>query len=201
MSNYPSAGMYGAETILDSQGTPVPNTPVTVYNHGTTTPASLYTDQTRGTAATNPVDTDANGKLLFFANPGLYDLVVEVGGIVTPLTVQVLPYFGDLASLPQVQDASAIWGSIPSNPTWWWQSGVSVQTSSTSGFIVVNYPAAFPNAVVALNVDPGEWTTNVFVSQDAANSGLSSFKVLCTDANGGAYDSATVRVHWSALGC
>jgi len=50
------------------------NAIVRVYNHGTQTLASLYTDKSTGTAAPNPIQADGFGTLSFFAVPGDYDL-------------------------------------------------------------------------------------------------------------------------------
>jgi len=94
----PIAGLYGPNAILGSNGVPAPSTPVTVYLHGTTTAASLYTDQTGGTAATNPVNTDTLGNLSFYAAPGLYDLSFTVGGVASTLTVEVVPYYSGLVT-------------------------------------------------------------------------------------------------------
>ena len=85
--SYTYAGQYGAEQIIDTSGTPQPSTAVTVYETGTNTLATLYTDATKATAASNPVDTDADGNLTFFADPGQYDL--GVAGFGTRATVAV----------------------------------------------------------------------------------------------------------------
>lgn len=68
------AGRF-AEVAEKSDGTLLKNGAVSVYLPGTTTLASLYTDRTKGTPASNPVTTDAtSGMLAFYADPGLYDL-------------------------------------------------------------------------------------------------------------------------------
>lgn len=89
------AGQYGPEAILGSTGLLAISTPVTVDIHGAGA-ATLYTDQTMGTTSTNPVNTDTFGNLVFFATPGLYDLSFTVGGVPSTLTVEVLPWFGDV---------------------------------------------------------------------------------------------------------
>lgn len=66
-------------------------TSVVVYNHGTATVASLYTDGSDGTAAPNPVTASAEGDLTFFAAPGTYDLVFARGDLSATLTVAVSP--------------------------------------------------------------------------------------------------------------
>lgn len=59
-----------------------PNTDVTVYLAGTTTPATLYTNRDKtASLATSVVRSDVAGNLAFWADPGLYDLVT--GGVTT----------------------------------------------------------------------------------------------------------------------
>ena len=88
-------GLYGPEAVLGQTGTPAVSTPVTVFLHGTTTDASLFTDNTGTASASNPVTTDTFGNLAFYATPGLYDLSFTVGGVATTLTVLVEPWFID----------------------------------------------------------------------------------------------------------
>ena len=66
-----------------------PEIPVNVYAVGTTTPASLYTDYTNGTAAANPVTTDAAGSFTFFAAAGDLDVVYQAGDTTIRQTITV----------------------------------------------------------------------------------------------------------------
>ncbi len=66
-----------------------PNSTVSVYTHGTTTLASLYTDKSTGTAASNPVAVDEYGNFSFFAVPGDVDLAVPYGSTTETLTITV----------------------------------------------------------------------------------------------------------------
>jgi hypothetical protein len=61
------------------------------------TTATLYTDQTKGTVAANPVSTDSYGNLSFYAVPGIYVLSFSVGGIPSTKTVPVIPWYADSA--------------------------------------------------------------------------------------------------------
>jgi hypothetical protein len=88
--------MYGPEAVLGQTGTPATSTSVNVYLKGTTTPASLFTDQTGTVSASNPVATDSYGNLAFFATPGAYDLAFTIGGVATTLTVRVDPWPTDV---------------------------------------------------------------------------------------------------------
>lgn len=86
-------GQYGPEAVLDATGALVPSTPVTVYDGtGTSTAATLYTDETATTTASNPVNTDAYGNLTFFATPGQYTIQFTSGGNTTTLTITVPPW-------------------------------------------------------------------------------------------------------------
>lgn len=67
------AGQY-QEAFFLSDGRLLKSKPVYVYEPGTLTLATLYTDRTKSTTATNPVTTDTNGNGSFFADPGEYDL-------------------------------------------------------------------------------------------------------------------------------
>jgi hypothetical protein len=69
--------------------THLPETPVNVYAVGTTTPASIYTDKISGTAAANPVQTDAAGSYTFFAAAGDLDIVFQVGDLTIRQTISV----------------------------------------------------------------------------------------------------------------
>jgi hypothetical protein len=78
-------GQYGAEAVLSSAGDLLPLTPVTVLTYPAGATATLYTDLT-GTATTgNPVTTDANGNLTFFAPPAQYSL--KVGGVIVATVI------------------------------------------------------------------------------------------------------------------
>jgi len=66
-----------------------PNSSVSVFTHGTSTLASLYTDKINGTAAANPVEVDEYGNFSFFAVPGDVDLAMPYGSTVETITVTV----------------------------------------------------------------------------------------------------------------
>lgn len=67
------AGRY-AEVAEKTDGTLAKSASVSVFLPGTTNLATLYTDRTKGSTASNPVTTDpTSGLLAFYADPGLYD--------------------------------------------------------------------------------------------------------------------------------
>lgn len=62
---------------------------ITVYNHGTTTPSTLYTDATATATASNPFTSDQFGDAMFFAADGDYDVAVTLGDSTDTFTVTV----------------------------------------------------------------------------------------------------------------
>lgn len=87
MTQFLYAGCYGPEQVIDLTGAPIVNTEVIVYAHGTTTPASLYSDRTMDATVVNPTSTDGDGNLTFFTAPGQYDIVCNGATV----TVNVIP--------------------------------------------------------------------------------------------------------------
>lgn len=78
------AGQWGPEALINTAGAVYVNTAFTVFLAGTSTPATLYADRTKGSTVSNPGrTTDAKGNATFFADPGSYDVSV--------LSVVVLP--------------------------------------------------------------------------------------------------------------
>lgn len=158
MTAFPSAGFFGNEAILDSNGDLVISTPVTVYISGTLTPAALYTDETKATPATNPVSTDALGGLQFFTSTiGLVDLAFTVGGVSTVRTVVVDPWPGDLGPFTEIPlfgitapGGTALAGVSTGSPTGLLQVGLLEGTTSSIGTLELIFPTPFPNALLAV---------------------------------------------------
>lgn len=69
---------------------------VTVYEAGTTTLATLYTDRTKATPADNPLTTNDLGNLAIFADPGDYEALVDSTGATLEFTV--LPDWEDVVT-------------------------------------------------------------------------------------------------------
>lgn len=84
------AGHYSPEAFINSYGVPLRDQPITVYLAGTLTLATLYTDRTKSTTAANPTSTDSRGNGHFWAEPGLYDLLVN-GVTISSVGVPVDP--------------------------------------------------------------------------------------------------------------
>jgi hypothetical protein len=68
------------DVVQDLQGNVVPGTTITVYRAGTTSLATLYTDNTCTTTAANPFTNDLTGVYQFYAKPGRYDIVPSRSG-------------------------------------------------------------------------------------------------------------------------
>jgi hypothetical protein len=108
---YTYAGQYGPETIDNLAGTPLRNFAVIIYDTGTVTPITLYTDRTKATvlSSTGNTQTDTAGNLVFFAAPGRYDIV----GNGTKLTVTVYP---DVTELGGTSGITQLTGDITAGP-------------------------------------------------------------------------------------
>lgn len=86
---YTYAGLY-LEAFFGPSGRLMPSTSVTVYLKGTDVLATLYTDREKSNTLSNPVETDSRGNLLFYADPGLYEGLVNDVRILLPV-VQIEP--------------------------------------------------------------------------------------------------------------
>lgn len=124
------AGQYGPEPVFDSAGKLLKNASVSVFNTGTTTLATLYTDRTRSTPAANPTTSDAVGNLTFFAAPGDYSVVVNEA----TLTLQV-----------PLDPADAVSGS-----------GSVTNVSSANANITVTSPTTTPVLALVLDSSAGD---------------------------------------------
>jgi hypothetical protein len=98
---------------ITDEGTPVSGAKVYVYDGGTTTPATPYTDAGLTVAATNPVIADSDGRFQFFvdaANDATYDFKVtdSGGGTVYRYAKNVPAVEGSSYFLFNFEDASII---------------------------------------------------------------------------------------------
>lgn len=193
----PFAGRFGAEAILSGAGQPIPNTPVTVYISGTTTVANLYSDETRATAAPNPVSTDSYGNLTFYAAPGLYDLAFTVGGLATTVTVEVSPWYAaSFSTIGLFGSTGTSVGTLPGATVGGWlvQAGYDLVAPS-SGLYTFAFPTPFPNGIVTVLLTNSNGTTYAGTFA-ITNLTLSD----CTFALEPAGTGQTVQVNWLAIG-
>lgn len=101
------------DTVLGSDGSPLVAAQVTVYLTGTTTKATIYSDNGI-TQASNPLTSDSRGMFAFYAADGRYDIKAEKSG------------FGSLTmSDVQVNEQDTA-GTIAFTPT----GGISANTVS-----------------------------------------------------------------------
>lgn len=67
-------------TVRDQTGRILRNATVHVYDPGTTTHATIYSEETLTTTKSNPLKSDGDGNIEFFAQTGEYDLQVKFPG-------------------------------------------------------------------------------------------------------------------------
>ncbi len=112
------AGRYGPDNFIDPNGKPVKNTPFEVRQNGVL--STLYSDVARSSTVSNPGMSDTLGNIMFYAEPGYYDLTVgettlsvavdTIGGGtgLTNLDVHEIPF-------PSIGTTPGAWQG---NPTW-----------------------------------------------------------------------------------
>lgn len=83
-----------SDVVIDATGRPSPAA-ITVYLTGTTTKATIYSNNT-GTVLANPMTTDGFGRFEFYAANGHYDLAVVTGAGAYQVS-DVLLFDGSLA--------------------------------------------------------------------------------------------------------
>lgn len=105
-------GLYGPERLQYASGGDAAYTEVLVFLPGTLVKAVLYGDVNGLTTGPNPVWTDQNGELTFFAEVGDYDLSVngltarvtvtggESGGSVTPADLARATHYHHSQTIP-----------------------------------------------------------------------------------------------------
>jgi hypothetical protein len=72
------------QPFIDRRGNAKRGRPITIYLRGTSTLAELFTDRTKSTPAPNPTNTDNNGNLSVFLEPGDYDGLMD--GVTLPFS-------------------------------------------------------------------------------------------------------------------
>lgn len=82
-------GLFGPERLQWATGGTVQFLPVYVFHTGTMQPAILYGEVGADFTAANPVWTDQNGEITFFAEAGTYDLWANDTLVATVSTTSV----------------------------------------------------------------------------------------------------------------
>lgn len=85
------AGFY-TDDFTDRKGNVLVSVPVRVYagTEGTSL-STLYTDRTKSSTVANPLTTDHNGVVSFYAEPGFHREVPVIGGVERNSTLIVVP--------------------------------------------------------------------------------------------------------------
>lgn len=116
------------DTVQDQAGNAVSGASVTVYNYGTTTKASIYSDSI-GTAKSNPVTTDSSGYFEFYASNGRYTLTVTGANTAGKQVADVL--------VQDINDASYLSSSNAQAQTY----TAFTTTGSSGAYVVTASPA------------------------------------------------------------
>lgn len=94
MPSFANAGRWGSDNFVSLTGVPLAaGTNVTVVQPGTSTPVLLYSGRNRSSTVSNPVALGTLGNLLFYADPGEYDLLFPGGN---RIPIEVHPYNQDV---------------------------------------------------------------------------------------------------------
>lgn len=104
---------YTNFTRILATGAPAPNATITVYNSGTPTLASIYSDD-GVTPQSNPFTSSSVGLFYFYAANGLYDVQVSGAGITTYTIGAIL--LDDSITPPPSTDVilpTSTWASLP----------------------------------------------------------------------------------------
>src|SRR5579863_8388156 len=166
MSGFVQQGNQTIQVLgyTSSTATPVqasyPGATVTVYNAGTGTKATLYSNNS-GTSLGNPFtlgvapETATNGYWFFYADDGAYDVQFSGTGIATPFTLFAMPLFD--ATAATVGTVTSFSGSGPSwltwtvtNPTTTPAASLAPTTGQTPGLVIGTCGAATTFAPCAL---------------------------------------------------
>jgi hypothetical protein len=82
---------YFNYVVNPTTNSPIPNASVTVYIAGTTTKATIYSDN-GVTPTPNPLTADTYGRFFFFAANAIYDLLIDAVNF-TPYTIEAQVLF------------------------------------------------------------------------------------------------------------
>lgn len=107
------AGQWGPHPVLSGEGKALPAATFEVFEDDGTTPATLYTDETKGSVQAQPVGVDALGNATFFADPGRYVIKFTVGGASTSFDVPAWVDPGDVISETDANAAFSARDEVP----------------------------------------------------------------------------------------
>lgn len=105
------AGQWGPHPVLSMAGDPLPSATFEVFEADGTTPAVLYTDQTKAAVQPQPVEVDALANATFYAVPGRYVIRFESFDATTSFAVPAWVDPLDVQSEADVAGAIAAYGA------------------------------------------------------------------------------------------
>lgn len=105
--SFDQAGQWGPHPVLNAEGKALPAATFEVFEEDGTTPATLYTDESKGTVQSQPVNVDGLGNATFWAVPGRYVIKFTVGGASTSFDVPAWVDPTDVISRPEANAAFA----------------------------------------------------------------------------------------------
>lgn len=146
--------------IGDRRGNAQRGVLVWVYDAGTSTLSTLYTDRTKTTEADNPISTNGLGNVAIFADPGDYEAHVDSTGGVLEFTV--LPDWSDLVTADEPE------GGLPAHlaDTTDAHDASAVSVVASGALVGANVQAALADLAARLAVvegyvtDPEGWTVS-----------------------------------------
>lgn len=124
------AGQWGPEPVADRFGNAVYSATFRVLTTSGAE-ATVYTDRTKATTASQPLDVDGEGNATFYAAPGRYTIELSAGGSVTAFPVGVVPDAEDVhpkADVHSKADADAAYAAVG-------QTTLNMQRYLPSGFV------------------------------------------------------------------
>jgi hypothetical protein len=114
-----------------------PSCTVSVYNTGTLTLATIYSDNA-GTGKANPFTANVNGSFIFYAANGRYDVTMSAGGFPQATTISdILLYDGIVAG--GVTSVNALTGALTVTSG---TAGTNFAVASSGTTITLNLPTA-----------------------------------------------------------
>ena len=188
------AGQYGPIEAANVLGSPLKGVAFTIYNTGTTTKATLYTDRTKGTTAPNPGATDAEGNLTFYAAPGIYDILCNK----VTLTVTVYPDPADLVdndvagstATQFVLSPIAATGPATVSAT----PGQYIIAATAGGAVTVNLPAT-PADLTTIGVIADGGGNTVTIAPGAGDTLSTAFFASSSSVNVRAHEAIVLEYH------
>lgn len=179
------------DSLLDQYGNVVSGASVTVYNYGTTTKASLYSDSAGSVSISNPVTTNTNGYFEFYAANGHYSLSISGTNFTAKQVTDIL--------IQDINDVGA-WTGVFTGATRTIPVSVTYATTTTIDATLSNvfYVSTLTgNTTLAITGGADGQTINIRFVQDGTGSRTVTLPANVT-ANGSISSTATY-VTWLIL--